>query len=90
MSSDNLKLFYQSVSELAKGKSVGHSTDCDISYLEYKKLYSNELIKLNDEELIELYYDRINNKGRYFNVFLQAWYACINLEMKKRNLDYEI
>ena len=90
MSSDNLKLFYHSVSQLCKGKSVGHSIDSDIGYLEYKEMYTKELIKLNDDELIELYFARINGKGRYFNIFLQAWSACINLEMKKRNLNYEI
>lgn len=90
MESDNLKLFYHSVSQLCKGKSVGHSTYSDIGYLEYKEMYTNELIKLNDDELIELYYAKIKGKGRYFNIFLQACYACINLEMKNRNLDYEI
>ena len=90
MSSDNLTLFHHTVFQLSKGKSVGHLTSCDIGYLEYKEMYTKELIKLNDDELIELYFARINGKGRYFNIFLQAWYACINLEMKKRNLDYEI
>ena len=90
MSSENLKLFYDSVSKLSEGKSVGYSNDCDISYSEYKEMYSKELIKLNVEELIELYIERKNGKGRYSNVFLQAWYNCINLEMKNRNLDYEL
>ena len=54
MDSDNLKLFNHTVSQLCKGKSVGHSTDSDIGYLEYKEMYTKELIKLNDDELIEL------------------------------------
>ena len=90
MESVNLKIFYHSVSQLCKGKSVGHSTDSDIGYLKYKEMYTKELNKLNDDELIELYYAKIKSKGRYFNIFLQASYACINLEMKKRNLNYEI
>ena len=90
MESDNLKLFYNSVSQLCTGKSVGHLTSCEIGYLEYKEMYTKELIKLNDDELIELYFERNKGKGRYFNIFLQAWFACINSEMKKRNLNYEI
>ena len=88
MDSDNLTLFNHTVSQLCKGKSVGHSTDSDIGYLEYKKMYTKELIKLNDDELIQIYYMR--KKCKYFNVLIQAWCDCINLEMKKRNLNYNI
>ena len=88
MSSDNLTLFHHAVFQLSKGKSVGHLTSCDIGYLEYKEMYTKELIKLNDDELIEIYHMR--KKCKYFNVLIQAWCACINLEMKKRNLNYEI
>jgi hypothetical protein len=88
MDSGNLKLFNHTVSQLYKGKSVGHSSDSTIGYLEYKKMYTKELIKLNDDELIQIYYMR--KKCKYFNVLIQAWCDCINLEMKKRNLNYEI
>lgn len=90
MSSDTLKIFFNSVSELYKGKSVGNSTDCDISSYEYMEMYSKELTKLNDDDLINLYFERLKSKGKFFNTFIQVWYNCINCEMKKRNLNYNL